>query len=75
MSLSPSRFDILSVNGVHLQHKSIFLVSKIYPAYTVYVAFACHVQRFLQTNDAGAAQEFCEQTSLSQFYANLDKCG
>ena len=57
------------------KHKSIFLVSKIYPAYTVYVAFACHVQRFSQMNGAGAAQQFCELTSLSQFYANLDKCG
>ena len=55
------------------KHKSIFLISKIYPAYTVYVAFACHVQRFLQMN--GATQQSCELISLSQFYANLDKCG
>ena len=53
------------------KHKSISLVSKIYPAYTVYAAFACNVQRFLYMN--GAAQQFCELTSLSQFYANLDK--
>lgn len=48
--------------------KSIFSVSKIYPACTVYVAFARHVLRFSQMN--GAAQQFC---CLLRFYANLDK--
>ena len=48
--------------------KSIFLVSKIYPACTVYVAFARHVLRFSQMNSA--AWQFFR---LSWFYANLDK--
>ena len=47
--------------------KSIFLVSKIYPACTVYVAFARHVPRLSQMN--GAVQHFCK-LSLSRFYAN-----
>ena len=50
------------------KYKSIFSVSKIYPACTVYVAFARHVPRFSQMN--GAAQQF---SPLLQFYANLDK--
>ena len=50
--------------------KSIFLVSKIYPACTVYVSFARHVPRFSQMN--GAALQICEW-SLSQFYANHDE--
>ena len=48
--------------------KSIFLVSKIYPA--VYVAFAHHVPRFSKVNSA--ARQFCE-LSLPSSYANLDE--
>ena len=36
--------------------KLIFSFSKIYPACTVYVAFACHVLKFSQMN--GAARQF-----------------
>ena len=36
--------------------KSIFSFSKIYPACTAYVAFACHVPKFSQIN--GAARQF-----------------
>ena len=47
--------------------KSIVLVSKIYPACSVNVAFAHHVPRFSQMN-----WPFCE-LSLSRFYANPDE--
>ena len=41
--------------------KSIFSVSEIYPACTLYVAFAHHAPRFSQMN--GAARQFFELSS------------
>ena len=47
---------IVRVHQAFNKCKSMFSFSKIYPACTVYVAFACHVPRFSQMN--GAAQQF-----------------
>ena len=59
------------------KHKSIFLVSKIYPAYTVYVAFACHVQRFYRRTVQVQLRNSVNKLachSFMQILINVAKC-